>query len=163
MSSFIVDAGTISPPAFCSKRVSPRVSETTITPHVPPRMRPVSPAIADESSPVLRGDVYLTTGTGGGLLRLGLRAGRRFEVCFFFVCCTSTMVGVTKESVSARRTAFRMLRENIYAFVDFGSGWEAVRLEYTPRWGIFSKGRRTGLDRGDSWLSGSTTFFVKEC
>ena len=35
---FIVDAGCIIASAFCEKSVSPRVSETTIAPHVPPRV-----------------------------------------------------------------------------------------------------------------------------
>jgi hypothetical protein len=50
VNSFIVDAGCISSPAFSAYRVSPRVRETTIAPHVPLRVFPVSSLRVDATS-----------------------------------------------------------------------------------------------------------------
>src|SRR5258705_12004899 len=69
--SVIVDAGCIMSPAAWANRVSPRVSETTMTPNFPLRTRLLIIAAKSlESSLAPRGDVHEigagAAGTGGG-------------------------------------------------------------------------------------------------
>ncbi|MDQ3951289.1 MAG: hypothetical protein M3282_13230, partial [Gemmatimonadota bacterium] len=67
---FIVDAGCSIASALSAKSVSPRVSETTMTPHSPLRVRPLSiePRF-DSSSSAVRGDVQRAGRAAAGAAR----------------------------------------------------------------------------------------------
>jgi hypothetical protein len=104
VSSFIVEAGNICPPALFAYRVSPRVRETTIAPHVPLFTRPVSPPSDDARSAALLGAVYLMTGGRGAFLR----AVRRLLLVVLFLVCESTMVGLARQSESATSVSVRI-------------------------------------------------------
>ena len=74
--SFIVDAGCIISPAFCAKSVSPRVSDATMTPNRPLRIRvEIIPdrSVVSAASPI--GDVHASGRDGGRAARA--RAPRR--------------------------------------------------------------------------------------
>src|SRR5512138_3878044 len=76
--SFIVDAGCIISPAFWAKSVSPRVSEVTITPNRPLRMRvEIIPDRSVVSAGRPLGDVHAVEATGVAARARVRRVGRR--------------------------------------------------------------------------------------
>ena len=85
VNNFMVDAGTYGLSALTAKSVSPRLSEITIAPHDPLRVRlpRIAPRSA-ESAAIPRGVVYRSAGLAGvGLFEdfVLFRAGRRVSVC----------------------------------------------------------------------------------
>jgi hypothetical protein len=113
--SFIVEAGCISSPAFSAYRVSPRVRETTIAPHIPLRVFAVSPLRIEATSAELLRTVYRTMGTGGGRFGFRRRTLRRVVVALLLVWA-SMIGGAAPHIVSVTRMAILILRENIYPF-----------------------------------------------
>jgi hypothetical protein len=87
------------------------VRETTITPQLPLRVRAVSPLSVEARSAAVRGVLYFTVGTGGGLFRLG----RRTRLVVLLAVCDCMGAGVALLTVSATRRATRIFRENIFS------------------------------------------------
>src|ERR1700741_2005103 len=72
----MMDAGLRSASALCANNVSPRVTDVTMTPHVPPLVcAPSTAARSIARADAVRGDENDATGAGARAVRTGVRRG----------------------------------------------------------------------------------------